>query len=308
MATFLAVKRYGSVSGAARELLVTPSQVSKAVERLSEELKKPLLARTGRGVVLTEDGERLAPSMQGILSKVSEMRGEEETEPELTVAAPSYLVSHFLSVIAVALPKVRVRGLQLTPVQIRAYAPERLFAVSLTIGSAKLPSSWASESVGELRKGLFANPRLAGDLGPFPVAVSRLKTVPFVSPIALANGQTLPADDDCPLGRSERRLGHEAQSISLALDLAAHTDQLAFGPVIAARSYLERGLLVEVPVIGWNSADSLHVASHADHVLARVHKTIVRAVASALDGVASTPRPKGAPRCADASVARAKRR
>ena len=282
--TFLAVKRYGSVSAAARELEVTPSQVSKAIDRLSDELGKRLLVRTGRGVALTEVAERLAPTMAEIVAQLGRMRGEVDPAPELTVAAPSYLIDHFLSPIAVALPRFRVRGLRLGPAHIRAYATERLFAVAVTIGSARLSDTWVSETVGELRKGLFASPRLAQSLRPFPVSPERLATLPFVSPIVVVNGQTLPASDDCPLGRAERRLGHEAESIGLALDLAAHTDQLAFGPVIASRSLVASGLLCEVPVVGWSVSDPLHVACHRDHVLARVQKTLVGAVVSALEG------------------------
>ncbi len=282
--TFLAVRRYGSVSAAARELEVTPSQVSKAIDRLSDELGKRLLVRTGRGIALTESAERLAPTMQEIVARLARMRGELDPAPELTVAAPSYLIDHFLSPIAVALPRVRVRGLRLGPSHIRAYATERLFAVALTIGSARLPDTWVSESVGELRKGLFASPRLAQSLRPFPVSPERLSALPFVSPIVLVNGQTLPASDDCPLGHGQRQLGHEAESIGLALDLAAHTDQLAFGPVIASRSLVARGLLEEVPVVGWSVSDRLHVACHRDHVLARVQKAIVRATVRALEG------------------------
>jgi DNA-binding transcriptional LysR family regulator len=287
--TFLAVRRYGSVSAAARELEVTPSQVSKAIDRLSDELGKRLLVRTGRGVAITEEGERLAPQMHEVVSRLSMMRGSVDSVPELTVAAPSYLISHFLSPIAAALPRWRVRGVQMAPSHIRAYATERLFDVSLTIGSARLPDAWVSESVGELRKGLFASPKLAAALKPFPVSPERLRELPFVSPIMFANGQLLPADDDCPLDRGERRLGHEAQTIDLALKLAAHTDQLAFGPVIASRSLVEAGLLQEIPVIGWNVSDSLHVACHSDTVLATVQKGIVAALTQVLSSLDAPP-------------------
>ncbi len=282
--TFLAVRRYGSVSAAARELEVTPSQVSKAIDRLSDELGKRLLVRTGRGVALTEDAERLAPTMAEIVGRLARMRGELDPAPELTVAAPSYLIDHFLSPIALALPRFRVRGLRLGPSQMRAHATERLFAVAITIGSAGLSDAWLSESVGELRKGLFASPRLAQRLRPFPVPPERLSALPFVSPIVLVNGQTVPATDDCPLGRGERRLGHEAESFGLALDLAAHTDQLAFGPVIASRGLVARGMLEEVPVVGWSVSDPLQVACHRDHALASVQKSVVRAVARVLAG------------------------
>ena len=282
VATFLAVRRYGSVSAAARELEVTPSQVSKAIERLSDELGKRLLTRTGRGVALTDDGERLAPLMQDVVSRLGRMRGEVEELPRLTVAAPSYLISHFLSPVAVALPRWRVRGIQLGPSHVRAYATERAFDVALTLGSARLPDAWTSESVGQLRKGLFASPRVAATLRPFPVPPERIRGQVFVSPVFFANGQTLPAEDDCPLGRSERRLGHEAETIGVALDLAAHTHQLAFGPVIASQSFVDRGMLEEIPIVGWDVSERLYVACHRDNVLAHVHKTIVATLSDVL--------------------------
>jgi DNA-binding transcriptional LysR family regulator len=281
--TFLAVRRYGSVSAAARELEVTPSQVSKAIDRLSDELGKRLLVRTGRGVAITEEGERLAPRMDEVVSQLALMRGTTVAEPELTVAAPSYLISHFLSPIAVALPSWRVRGVQMAPSHIRAYATERLFDVSLTIGDARMPDAWVAESAGALRKGLFGSPALAQKLRPFPVAPEQLRDIPFVSPIIFANGLLVPADDDCPLDRSARRLGHEAQTIDLALKLAAQTNQLAFGPVIASRALAEQGLLEEIPVVGWNVSDSLYVACHSDTVLAPVQRTICAALRRELE-------------------------
>ena len=54
VATFLAVARSGSVTMAARQLDVTPSQVSKAVARLEGYLKVRLIERSGRGIILTD--------------------------------------------------------------------------------------------------------------------------------------------------------------------------------------------------------------------------------------------------------------
>src|SRR5438034_300539 len=65
--TFLAVRRYGSASGAARELKVTPSQVSKAVDRLEGALGQALLLRSGRGVRLSEAALRMVPHIEDIV-------------------------------------------------------------------------------------------------------------------------------------------------------------------------------------------------------------------------------------------------
>jgi DNA-binding transcriptional LysR family regulator len=56
VAMFVAVARQQSFAGAARELGLTPSAVSKQVQNLESELKVKLLTRTTRSVSLTEEG------------------------------------------------------------------------------------------------------------------------------------------------------------------------------------------------------------------------------------------------------------
>src|SRR5215213_1329282 len=68
--TFLAVYRHGSVTGAARDLAVSPSQVSKAVARLERHLKRPLLARRARGVAPSEDAVKLVPRLEELVEKI----------------------------------------------------------------------------------------------------------------------------------------------------------------------------------------------------------------------------------------------
>jgi general secretion pathway protein G len=60
LATFLAVARAGSVRGAAAALVVTEPAVSAAVSALQRDLGVELIARQGRGIVLTPAGETLA--------------------------------------------------------------------------------------------------------------------------------------------------------------------------------------------------------------------------------------------------------
>ena len=293
ISTFLAVRRCASVSAAARELKVTPSQVSKAIDRLSGDLGRQLLSRTGRGVRLTDEGRRLAPHLEELVARLRLVaRGDVQPAPEITVAAPSFLASIFLGRVAAAIPTLRIRGLELPPASIRAYATERLFDAAMSLGPERLPDVWVTRSVGEIRKGLFASPALAKRMRPFPATVERLRDVPFVTPVYSTNGHLVPADDECPLPRGERRLGHEAVTIGLALELAARTDQLVFGPVIASRWFVERGLLEEVPVRGWTVSEPLHIACHGDRVLATVQGAIVRALATALAEM-STPAPRG---------------
>src|SRR5438309_8802420 len=56
--SFEAVARIGSVTRAAEELCVTHSAVSQQIHKLEEWLGVQLLERNGRGIRLTEAGER----------------------------------------------------------------------------------------------------------------------------------------------------------------------------------------------------------------------------------------------------------
>jgi hypothetical protein len=60
-----------------------------------------------------------------------------------------------------------------------------------------------------------------------------------------------------------------------------------FGPVIAARRLIEENVLVEVPVEGWNVAESLCVVCNGNRVLANVRKAVLRAVRDALPKLVS---------------------
>lgn len=77
---FDAVARLGSVSAAALELNLTRSAISHRINTLEQNLGFLLTERTGRGVKLTDDGERYALEVQKILSSVFEAGKRPEQE------------------------------------------------------------------------------------------------------------------------------------------------------------------------------------------------------------------------------------
>jgi len=278
--TFLAVCRHGSVTGAARDLRVTPSQVSKAVARLEKHLKRTLLSRKARGVAASEEGQKIVPRLEELVEKVQSLSEVSDVPPEmkLTLAAPSFLCAAFLPTVVSAVPDARFRGLECGNAFMRAYATENVFQVAITIGEEKLPDSWVSTRAGTMRRGLFAAPELARKLGNNP-SPAKLKSIPFVLPVySSGGGQFLPSDDGCPIPREERIMGHEAATVGVGLELAAATHQLVFGPVIAARTLVLAGRLVEVKVQSWRTTENLYFHANADRVLARVQKAVVEAL------------------------------
>ncbi|MBS2031401.1 MAG: LysR family transcriptional regulator [Deltaproteobacteria bacterium] len=282
--TFLAVRRTGTVTGAARELDVTPSQVSKAVHRLEKQLRTALFTRSSRGVAVSEQAARLVPHLEEMVTQLRHLeRPRGENTRELALAAPSYLASFFLPVVARSQPQLRLRALQLAPAIVRAMAGEALFEAALTVGPERFPRSWVTTRLGEIRRGLYASPATARKLGKTPLTLDRLRNIPFISPVVHDSGQMVPVDDGCPLQPGERTLGHEVATIGLGLELAACSEQVVFGPMIAAAGHLEAGTLELLEVTGWDVHEPLFFACNGDRVLARDQRALIDAMRGALD-------------------------
>src|SRR3954464_14560206 len=86
--TFLAVVRSSSLTAAARERKVTPSQVSKAITRLETHFGRRLLDRGSRGVLLSDAGRRIAPTLEEVVAHLEAVRNTDPETMELSLGAP----------------------------------------------------------------------------------------------------------------------------------------------------------------------------------------------------------------------------
>jgi DNA-binding transcriptional LysR family regulator len=281
--TFLTIVRSGSISGAARGLKVTPSQASKAVSRLEGHLHTRLLTRGARGVAVSAAGKRLVPQFEDLLARLRSLEANaEEPWPELTVVGSAFLNTLFVPTIVARHPGLRIRSLEVPPGIASAYATEHSFDVALTTDGERWPDSWSKLRVGSLRKALYGSPAAVRRLSQPPVKPAELRHATFIAPIYSYHGQLVPGDDGCPLHYGERRVGHQTQTVALALEVAARTEQVVFAAALAARPFVESGALVEIAVEGWDVRAPLYLACDAERVRARVQKEIVAALREAL--------------------------
>lgn len=84
MQIFLAVAQNGSFAGAARELRLTPSAVSRAIARLEARLGAQLVSRTTRALALTAEGEVYRARVGGLVAEIDEVErgfGHEDEAP-----------------------------------------------------------------------------------------------------------------------------------------------------------------------------------------------------------------------------------
>ncbi len=98
---FATVARCGSIRGAAEELHVAQSALSRQIQKLEDELGAPLFQRRSRGVELTSAGEILLGCAQTIQRQVERVRSEVDALKGLRrgvvhVAAIESLVPHLL--------------------------------------------------------------------------------------------------------------------------------------------------------------------------------------------------------------------
>lgn len=93
ISVFYAAARVGSITKAADELGVTPSAVSQQVRALEAQIGTALMAKSGRGVVLTEAGQRyfdrIADGFERIGEATEEIRGVRSVTTLVVRATPT---------------------------------------------------------------------------------------------------------------------------------------------------------------------------------------------------------------------------
>jgi LysR family glycine cleavage system transcriptional activator len=96
---FEAAARHGNFTRAGAELGMTQAAVSYQIKLLEERLGAPLFARSGRGIVLTDLGRRIAPPVSGAFDAMAEAFASVRAESDsvMTVAAPRTLGTNWLA-------------------------------------------------------------------------------------------------------------------------------------------------------------------------------------------------------------------
>ena len=96
---FEAAARVGNFTRAAEELGMTQAAVSYQVKLLEERLGQPLFARSGRGIMLTEMGRRIAPQVTGAFDTLGDAFASVRAESEsvLTITAPRTVATNWLA-------------------------------------------------------------------------------------------------------------------------------------------------------------------------------------------------------------------
>jgi DNA-binding transcriptional LysR family regulator len=242
----------GSYTAAARSLGVSPSAVSKSVQRLEEQLKVKLFMRTTRSLTLTPEGRDLQERTVRLLHEIEQIEqaaASARAEPAglLRVTAPLPVGTH---IIAPALPRFRERYPKVS-IDLRMgdrYTDliEEGIDVALRVG-APGDSRLISRPLAPHKLYAFAAPSYLARRGT-PRAIDELLEHDCVNFRYQSSGQTL----RWPFQVGERmvEMTPNAGIIIDATDgvLAAIVagGGIGISPTYAAAHYVERGLLVPI--------------------------------------------------------------
>jgi DNA-binding transcriptional LysR family regulator len=158
---FTQVVEAGSFTRAAAQLGVTTSSVSRALQRLEEDLGVRLLQRTTRRLHLTAVGRAYFDQVRGALALLREAGAtasemSEEPQGAVRVTVPPSLASPLIQMLATfhqQYPKIRV---ELSVAQRLIDVVEEGFDLAVRVGPLR-DSSLVARRVGTLRSGLFAS-------------------------------------------------------------------------------------------------------------------------------------------------------
>ncbi len=163
---FEAAARLGSVSRAADELHVTHGAVSRHVRTLEEALGTPLFARQGRGLVLTEAGERLREASGEAFGRLRDTWRDLRRRPghaPLVLGCSGSLLARWV------IPRLARLGEDLPRLTLHLSATEQPpgpdlggLDVALLLASPPWPSGWRVLALGPERIGPVMSPRMAG--------------------------------------------------------------------------------------------------------------------------------------------------
>lgn len=258
-----------------RRLNLSPSKISKTVKHVERVVGFDIFSRTKTGMFLTPEGKRFTEMVREVFVVLGSFHPKEEAFSKdivkvFSIAAPSYVANGVLSQFSFtdasgSSRSSRFRIINAAGDDLVSLGLSGAFEVAFHLGPRNWPKSWFSKPIGNLRQGLFAkkgHPILGKS-----ASTEDVRFYPFIVPVSWGAQGFRYGEDLCPLSIFERNLGDEVPTVDLGFERASHSQQLIFGPVIAAERFVKSNQLQEVRVADWPVvSQTLFLTVHSDQV------------------------------------------
>jgi DNA-binding transcriptional LysR family regulator len=292
MDLFVRASRLRSLRELARQLALKPAHVSKVIKRLEAKLGTPLLKRSVSGVLLTPEGTQLLRVAEEICELSGQLPSQERRmarshERIWSIGSISFLCREFLVPALTPLTSentnYRFRYVEFTTNELVASGLNGAFEIAVHIEPLQWTRAWLSRRLGSLRWALYA--RYGHPL--HAASETEVLKYRFVLPTGWTAQGFAIGEDHCPVSWRDRKGGDEASTPGTALEILAHSDQLAFLPEVMTRKAVAAGRIAEIPVEGWPAVHKdLYLSARTDVVSKHFYLTLIEALQSAMKPIA----------------------
>jgi DNA-binding transcriptional LysR family regulator len=245
-----ALIEHRNVTQAADRLYMSQPAMSRALGRLRQLLKDPILVRGGDGLMPTSRAISLHPQLKRILHDIANLVSEIPFDSEqlngcVTLAATDHatiaLLPTFMAQISQAAPKLDVKVVPIFNI-VAERLHDRSIDLAFGVSQASLPRNLCQESLYEdtyvtlMRRG-----HPAGNL----LSIEQFASLNHVLVTAVGDGRGAIDTELDKLGL-QRRIIMQVPSFTTALAIAAESDAIVTLPAAIARRYALQHDLVEI--------------------------------------------------------------
>ena len=253
--SFVAIGELGSLTRAALFLDISQSFLSRQVNALERECGARLFNRTGRGVELSDLGQRLIPQVKDLLASAQALECDISTdlrEPTGTVTLGSlpsigtFLISRLFAAVRAEYPGVRLKVLEGSSGQVEEWLTDARIDIAILYRyRSKLAEH--EESLATVDSYLIGpkGDRLTSD---DVVSFSKLDGLPFILP-SVPNGLRSALDTAASQTRIKLTPVIEADSLPLQKQLTAQDRLYTVLPMHAVWSEVQEGKLQAARIV-----------------------------------------------------------
>ena len=233
---FCVTAQAGSLTKASELLHISQPALSKAIKLLEDQLGHKLVIPSGRGIAITDYGQKVAAHGWPIIEKLNELRhlDDQQNEKVLRIASFEVFTTYFLGkVIRESFPDMAVEVLELTP----GHMEEALAEGSADIGITYLPVPHRKLDVMKVcsvKMGIF------GKLNKFKN--NSFSELPFVVPTLPVEGSPSKVQglDGWPEHVLSRNIRYKVMMMETALDLCRHGSCVGYFPEFVVNLHNEQ--------------------------------------------------------------------
>jgi DNA-binding transcriptional LysR family regulator len=232
---FFQLSQTESIREAAELLHITPAALSKAIKVLESELDLKLITAQGRGVILTDDGLRLAQNCAEFLSHAKDFKenplGDNNQIKTFKIGSFEVFTGHLLSQIIKKIPVgIDIEIRELIPGELERELAENKIDLGLTY----LPVSQKNIEflkLGSIEMGIYGKMEVFKNLPfaelPFVIPVTDIKEMP----------NKVKGLDGWPDNKINRLVRYRVALLESALELARSGLAVCYIPKVVAREH-----------------------------------------------------------------------